>query len=105
LKVAQEKDTPVVTLPVAITKPTQSARIRVTGVLTDPAYSVVDGQLSWQAIVRTPRATIVLPPGWQVTAVSVPATISTQADGRVVVQVFNGRPDEGVQVAVRATKQ
>jgi hypothetical protein len=105
LKVAQEKDTPVVTLPVAITKPTQSARIRVTGVLTDPAYSVVDGQLSWQANVRTPRATIVLPPGWQVTAVSVPATISTQADGRVVVQVFNGRPDEGVQVAVRATKQ
>ena len=87
-----------------IAKPSQSARLRVTGTLTDAAYTVADGQLAWEQTLRTPRNTIVLPAGWQVTTVSVPATVSTQADGRVVIQVFDGRPDEGVQVAIRATK-
>ena len=100
-----EKGRTAAILPVAIARPTQSARLRVTGVLTDPAYTVTDGQLSWEQVVRTPRSTILLPAGWQITAVSVPATISTQPDGRVVVQVFDGRPGDGLKVAIRATKK
>ncbi|MEO7271585.1 MAG: hypothetical protein ABIX28_09055, partial [Vicinamibacterales bacterium] len=73
--------------------------------LTEPGYTIVDGQLAWEQTLRTPRSTILLPAGYEVTSVSVPATISTQADGRVVIQVFDGRPDEGVRVAVRGTQR
>ena len=104
VKLTQEKGATFAALAVPIAKPSQSARIRVTGTLTDAGYTVADGQLAWEQTLRTPRSTIVLPAGWQVTTVSVPATVSTQADGRVVIQVFDGRPDEGVQVAIRATK-
>ena len=77
----------------------------VTGTLTEPGYTVVDGQLAWEQVLRTPRSTILLPANYEVTTVSVPATVSTQADGRVVIQVFDGRPDEGVTIQVRAYAQ
>ena len=41
----------------------------------------------------------------EVLAVSVPATVTTQPDSRVVVQVFDGRPGDGLKVAIRATKK
>ena len=56
-------------------------------------------------MLRTPRSTILLPIDYEVTTVSVPATVSTHADGRVVIQVFDGRPDEGVTIQIRATKR
>ena len=56
-------------------------------------------------MLRTPRSTILLPINYEVTTVSVPATVSTQADGRVVIQVFDGRPDEGVTIQIRAAKR
>ena len=71
----------------------------MTGVLTDPAYTVTDGQLSWEQVVRDATLHDPAAGGWQVTAVSVPATVSTQPDGRVVVQVFDGRPGDGLKVA------
>ena len=105
VKLVEEKGQTAAVLPVAIAKPTQSARLRVTGILTDPAYTVTDGQLSWEQVVRTPRSTILLPAGWEITTVSVPATVTTQPDSRVVVQVFDGRPGDGLTVAIRATKK
>jgi hypothetical protein len=105
VKVTQERGATFASLAVPIAKPAQSARLRLTGTLTDPAYTVVDGQLAWEQMLRTPRSTIVLPAGWEVTTVSVPATVSTQPDGRVVIQVYDGRPGEGVKVAIRATKR
>ena len=104
LKTTQENGATFATLATAIAKPSQSARIRVTGTLTDPAYTIADSQLAWEQTLRTPRSTILLPSGWEVTSVSVPCTVSTQADGRVVIQIFDGRPDEGVHAAIRATR-
>ena len=104
LKTTQEKGATFVTLATAIAKPSQSARIRVTGTLTDPEYTIADSQLAWEQTLRTPRSTILLPSGWEVTSVSVPCTVSTQADGRVAIQIFDGRPDEGVHAAIRATR-
>ncbi len=105
LKTMQEKGATFAALASAITKPSQSARLRLTGTLTDAAYTLADGQLAWEQTLRTPRSTILLPSGWEVTSVSVPATVSTQADGRVAIQVFDGRPDEGMKVSMRATKR
>ncbi len=105
LKTIAERGATFAALATPIAKPTQSARLRVTGTLTEPTYTIVDGQLAWEQMLRTPRSTILLPAGYEVTAVSVPATVSTQADGRVVIQVFDGRPDEGTRVQVRATKR
>jgi hypothetical protein len=104
LKSAQEKGATFVTLATAIAKPSQSARVRVTGTLTDQSYTVADGELAWEQTFRTPRSTVLLPSGWEVTSVSAPGTVSTQADGRVAIQVYDGRPDEGVKVAIRATR-
>jgi hypothetical protein len=104
LKTAQEKGATFVTLASAIAKPSQSARVRVAGTMNDSAYTVADGQLAWDQILRTPRSTVLLPAGWEVTSVSVPATVTTQADGRVAIQVFDGRPDDGVRLEVRATR-
>jgi len=105
LKTTAERGATFAALATPLEKPSQSARLRVTGMLTDPAYTVVDGELAWEQVLRTPRSTILLPAGYEVTMVSVPATVSTQADGRVVIQVFDGRPDEGVRVQIRATKR
>jgi len=105
LKTIAERDATFATLATPITKPSQSARLRVTGTLTEPAYTVLDGQLAWEQVLRTPRSTILLPAGYEATTISVPATVSAQADGRVVIQVFDGRPDDGVAIQIRATKR
>jgi len=105
LKTTAERDATFATLATPITKPSQSARLRVTGTLTEPAYTVLDGQLAWEQVLRTPRSTILLPAGYEATTISVPATVSAQADGRVVIQVFDGRPDDGVAIQIRATKR
>jgi hypothetical protein len=105
VKVTQEKGATFAALASSIAKSTQSARLRVTGTLTDPAYTVTDGQLAWEQTLPTPRNTVLLPTGWEVTSVSVPATVSTQADGRVVIQVYDGRPGDGVRVTVRAMQR
>jgi hypothetical protein len=105
LKTALEKSATFATLATALAKPSQSARVRVTGTLTDPGYTVADGLLAWERTLRAPRSTILLPSGWEVTSVSVPCTVSTQTDGRVAFQIFDGRPVDGVHVAIRASKR
>ena len=105
LRATSDSGATLAVLATPITKAAQSARLRVTGTLTGPAYGVVEGQLAWTEVLRAPRNTILLPPAYELTSVSVPATVSTQADGRVAIQVFDGRPDEGIQVAIRATRR
>lgn len=83
----------------------QSARIRVSGTVKDTQYTATGSQLAWERTLREPRNTIILPAGWDVTAVSVPATVMTQQDGRVVVQIYSPRPGDALKVAIRATKR
>ncbi len=62
-------------LPSGGADPTLSARIRVTGTLKDGLAAAASG-LSWTRTIDEPRATILLPPGFDVQAVSVPATVT-----------------------------
>ena len=105
LKTEQDKGGTFAVLAAPITKPGLTARVRVAGTLTDPAYAVANGELAWAQTTKTPRTTVLLPATWEVTSVSVPATVSTQPDGRVVVQVYDGRADDGLPIAIRAVQK
>jgi hypothetical protein len=63
VKMTAEKGATFASLATPIVKPSQSARLRVTGTLTDSAYTAVDGQLAWEQTFRTPRSTVLLPSG------------------------------------------
>jgi photosystem II stability/assembly factor-like uncharacterized protein len=83
----------------------QSTRLRISETYTDPArYGVVDGTLVWRRSFGRPRNAIVLPPGWFLTASSIPATVSLMPDGRVRLDYVNARPD-AIDVLVRARER
>lgn len=92
-----------ITLATPVAGDNQSAHIRITGREIDPAYQVAAGHLAWQKTLREPRTTILLPAGWEATAVTTPATITTTRDGRVAIQVYNPRM-EPAALTLRASR-
>jgi hypothetical protein len=80
-----------------------SVRIRVQETYTDAERYYLDknGELVWDRTFGRPRNTIVLPPGWMLTFCSTPASVSEDAQGRIVLQFNNPRNDE-LHVLVRA---
>jgi len=68
-----------------------TAQISVTGTLRDPSYKVGPAGLSWERAFIEPRATIVLPAGFEVTGARTPVTTGTLPDGRMYVQIVNNR--------------
>ena len=74
-----------VPLEVPITNDKQSAHLRITGTLTDPAYTVERGELVFARTMKGLRNTVLLPAGWEVSAVSQSATIGTVRRPRVRV--------------------
>lgn len=82
----------------------QSIRLRVTGTYTDRAgYHLEGDEFVWDHALPHPRTTVVLPPGWTVTASAVPGVVSTRPDGRQQIYVENARND-ALQVVVRGKK-
>lgn len=82
----------------------QSLRLRVTGSYTDRAGYHLDGdELVWDRTLSDPRTTVVLPPGWTVTASAVPGVVSRRADGRQQI-VFENARNDALQVVVRGRK-
>lgn len=80
-------------------------RIRLKETYTDSKSYYVDGdELVWDRTFGRLRNTVVLPPGWYLTAMSSPATIQTLPDGRVSVYVVNPRNDD-VRVYLRARRR
>jgi hypothetical protein len=93
----------VATLQEPISGPNQSARLRLTGTMKN-RYTVADGQFSWDARIDEPRAVFLLPAGFDLVSVSVPATVTTQQDGRVALQVFAGA-EVTMRVLITAAKR
>jgi Fe-Mn family superoxide dismutase len=54
--------------------------------------------------ISSARAYVLLPPGFDVTSVSVPATATSQQDGRVSLQIYNGSAG-AIPVTIRASKR
>jgi hypothetical protein len=94
---------PSVKLEAPIANESQSAHLRISGVETDPEYRLDGAQLAWSRTLYEPRTTILLPAGWEITALSTPATVSTTREGRVAIQVYNPRL-EPAAIAIRAVR-
>jgi len=98
-------ETEVVVTRYAPVKAGTSIRLRMFETYIDPArYGVVGGELQWDRSFGRPFNSVVLPAGWVLTNSSIPATVSTRADGRVQLDFINGRNDE-VAVLITARRR
>jgi len=80
-------------------------RIRLKETYADAKSLYLDGdELVWDRTFGRLRNTVVLPPGWYLTALSAPSTIQTLPDGRVSIYVINPRNDD-IRVYLRARRR
>jgi hypothetical protein len=83
----------------------QSTRLRMYETYTDTArYKLVNDELIWDRSFGRPFNAVVLPSGWVLTNSSIPATVTTTADGRTRLDFVNPRPDE-IAVLITARRR
>jgi hypothetical protein len=85
--------------------PGTTNRIRLMETYADAKSYYLDGdELVWDRSFGRLRNTVVLPPGWYLTALASPAAIQTLPDGRVSIYVVNPRNDD-IRVYLRARRR
>jgi hypothetical protein len=85
--------------------PGATNRIRLKETYVDAKSLYLEGdELVWDRSFGRLRNTVVLPPGWYLTALSAPSTIQTLPDGRVSIYIVNPRNDD-VRVYLRARRR
>jgi len=83
----------------------ETTRVRVTETYTDAdRYFVRDGELVWDRTLGRPWNLVVLPAGWMLASVSVPAVMSLDEEGRIGCRFVDPRNDE-VHVVLRARRR
>ena len=83
----------------------QSVRIRVEETYTDPVgYAMKDKDLVWTRTLGRPLNFVTLPAGWKLTSVNVPAVISLDREGRVMLRFTNIRNGD-IAVDIHARKR
>ena len=83
----------------------ESVRVRVIETYTDPiGYRMLGDELVWDRTLGRPFNDVTLPAGWMLTSSSVPAIVSLDSEGRVVLRFTNTRNDE-IHVVVKARKR
>jgi hypothetical protein len=95
---------PTARLGLPIVAERQSAHIRITGTLEAPTYTIGGGDLLFDRTLHGLRNTVLLPAGWEVTAVSQSGTIGTY-EGRSFVALINLNAENAFKVTIRARKQ
>jgi hypothetical protein len=93
-----------VPLEVPIGDDKQSAHLKITGTLKDAAYRADKGDLVFDRTLHGLRNTVVLPAGWEVSAVSQSATIGTN-QGRAFVALINLNSENQYRMAIHARKK
>ena len=93
-----------VKLDVPIVDDRQSAHIKITGVFRDPSYKIASDELVFDRVLSGLRNTIVLPAGWELSALSQSGTIGTY-DGRTFVALINLNGENAYRVTLRARKR
>ena len=95
----------VVVIPFSPVKAGQSLRVRIAETYTAPAsYRLEGDELVFDRSLGRPRNAVVLPEGWYLTASSIPATVTQMADGRIRLDLWDGRPDP-VDVLIKAKRR
>jgi hypothetical protein len=93
----------VVKLDVPITDDKQSAHIKITGVLKENSYKAENGDLVFDRPLHGLRNTVILPAGYEVSAVSQSGTIGIY-QGRAFVSLINLNAENNCRVVIRARK-
>ena len=104
LPVAQAGTAAHVKLDVPIADEKQSAHLKITGTIADLSYSSSNGEIVFERTLHGLRNTVLLPAGWDVSAVSQSGTIGVQ-DGRAFVALINLNAENAYKVTVRARKR
>ncbi|HEU4732673.1 MAG TPA: hypothetical protein VFT22_32480 [Kofleriaceae bacterium] len=101
-KVAPDQE--VVVTRFAPVKRGQSVRLRLSETYTAPQSYRLDGdELVFDRSLGRPRNSIVLPRGWYLTWLSIPAVIRQTPDGLTRIDFVNGRPD-AVSVLIKGKR-
>ena len=104
LTLVREGNIAAVKLDVPIEDEKQSAHLKITGAVKDPKYRVDDGDLVFDRTLHGLRNTVLLPAGWDVSAVSQSGTIGTY-NGRTFVALINLNAENSYRVTIRARKR
>jgi hypothetical protein len=82
----------------------QSLRLRLAETYTAPqSYRLEGDELVFERSLGRPRNSVVLPKGWYLTALSIPAVIRQTENGETRVDFVNGRPDS-IDVLLKGKK-
>jgi hypothetical protein len=103
LPTTRSGNTTTAALDVPIENDRQSAHLRLTGTLVDPAYTVERGDLVFARTMKGLRNTVLLPAGYEVSSVSQPATIGIH-EGRIFVALINLNAENQYTVRIRARR-
>jgi hypothetical protein len=104
LSTSIEQGTTFAKLDVPIVGERQSAHLKITGTIASAGYSLSGGELVFSRTLKGLRNTVLLPKGWDVSAVSQSATIGTDASGRVFVALVNLNAENSYTVTIRGKK-
>lgn len=104
LEVSRKGQQAIARLMTPIAAPDSSARLRITGRMRGVNIDTLGGYSAFDLTINAARAVVVLPSGWDLASVSVPATVSTQQDRRVAIQIYNASAG-ALTVTVRAAKR
>lgn len=97
-------DTEVVVIHFPPVKAGQSMRLRISETYTAPQSYRLDGEdLVFERSLGRARNSVVLPPGWYLTASSIPAVVSETPERLTRLDFVNGRPDS-IDVLVKARR-
>jgi hypothetical protein len=92
-----------VKLDVPIVDDKQSAHLKVTGTLTNAGYRLANNELVFERTLHGLRNTVLLPAGWDVSAVSQSGTIGLY-QGRQFVSLINLNAENNYEVTIHARK-
>jgi hypothetical protein len=98
-------DTEIVVSYFPAVKPGQSVRLRLSETYTAPQSYRLDGtDLVFERSLGRSRNSVVLPPGWYLTASSIPAVVSETPDKMIRLDFVNNRPDS-LDVYIKGRKR
>ena len=101
---AKDGATTFVKLEVPIVDDKQSAHIKITGGFRDPGYKLAGEELLFDRTLYGLRNTIILPAGWEISALSQSGTIGTY-EGRTFVALINLNGENNYRMTLRARKR
>ncbi|PYR00737.1 MAG: hypothetical protein DMF97_08970 [Acidobacteria bacterium] len=101
---SKEMNVTVVRLDVPIVDDKQSAHVKITGAVRDGTYRLENGDLVFERTLHGLRNTVLLPDGWDVSAISQSGTIGTY-NGRAFVAFINLNAENTCKVTIRARKR